>query len=77
MQTLSKLLRMNLSDAGLHAQGNRIPVAPGINVSWKRVGDVIVVSNDPAAGTVPDQTLADTQSYQDLSLIHISEPTRH
>jgi hypothetical protein len=66
MQTLSKLLRMNLPDAGLHAQGNRIPVAPGINVSWKRVGDVIVVSNDPAAGTVPDQTLADTQSYQDF-----------
>ena len=66
MQTLSKLLRMNLPDAGLHAQGNRIPVAPGINVSWRRVGDVIAVSNDPAAGTVPDQTLADTQSYQDF-----------
>ncbi len=66
MQTLSKLLRMNLPDAGLHARGNRIPVAPGINVSWKRVGDVIAVSNDPTAGTVPDQTLADTQSYQDF-----------
>jgi hypothetical protein len=63
MQTIGRLLRMTGQG---HVKGNTLRVAPGIDVGWKRVGDVIVVGNDPAAGTTPDQTLADSQQYQDF-----------
>src|SRR4029079_15538750 len=66
MQTIARLLRTSTAGSGVRVHGNTLEVAPGIEVSWKRVGDVIAVSNDPAAGTPPEQTLADSGSYQDF-----------
>ena len=52
--------------SGAKVHGNSLEIGPGMDVTWKKVGDVIAVGNDPQAGTTPSQTLADNQSYQDF-----------
>jgi hypothetical protein len=64
--TIGRLVRQLAQGNGAKVHGNSLRLAPGMDVTWKKVGDVIAVSNDPQAGSAPDQTLADSQSYQDF-----------
>ena len=66
LATINRLVRTITRAAAAKVHGNSLEVAPGIDVTWKQVGDVIAVGNDPQAGTTPGQTLADSQSYQDF-----------
>ena len=38
-------------------------LAPGVTLTWKRVGDLVVVGNDPTAGTGTGGSLADSERY--------------
>ena len=66
LATINRLVRTFTQGSGAKVHGNSLEIAPGMDVTWKKVGDVIAVGNDPQAGTAPGQTLADSQSYQDF-----------
>jgi Protein of unknown function (DUF3352) len=48
-------------------RGQVVAVSPGVRVGWRRVGDVIAISNDPAAGALQSPGLAGSQSYAALA----------
>ncbi len=66
LATINRLVRTFTQGSGAKVHGNSLEIGPGMDVTWKKVGDVIAVGNDPQAGTPPGQTLADSQSYQDF-----------
>jgi uncharacterized protein DUF3352 len=45
-------------------RGQVANVGPGMTVGWRRVGDVIAISNDPRAGTPRTPTLASSPAFQ-------------
>lgn len=47
--------------------GQRIAVGPGFAVSWRRAGDVIAVSNDPAAGEPQSPSLTQGAGWRSVA----------
>jgi hypothetical protein len=44
-------------------RGQVTQVGPGITVGWRRVGDTIVISNDPSAGAVQSAGLGTSDAF--------------
>jgi hypothetical protein len=62
LKTVEQIARLVDQPRGvLHA--NWVELAPGVAISWKRVGDLIVVGNDPTAGTGAGGSIADSEKY--------------
>ena len=47
----------------MRLHGDAAQLAPGVTLTWKRVGDLVVVGNDPTAGTGTGGSLADSEKY--------------
>lgn len=58
---------------GLHVsalpggRGQVLPIGPGVNITWRRVGGLIAVSNDPAAGRTPAAGLEASSAWHAFS----------
>ena len=61
LATVRQIARlMTQGDGAVRLHGDSAQLAPGITLTWKRVGDLVVVGNDPTAGTGAGGSLADS-----------------
>ena len=44
--------------------GERVTVQPGLAVQWRKAGDVLAISNDPAAGDAQGSSLRDSAAFK-------------
>jgi hypothetical protein len=65
VQKLLKMATKNTSGLGMQNGALVIPQA-NIKVTTERKGDTLVIGNDPAAGTTPDQPLSQSDRYAAL-----------
>jgi Protein of unknown function (DUF3352) len=48
-------------------QGQVLPIGPGVNATWRRIGGLIALSNDPAAGSTPPAALRASSAWRSFA----------
>ncbi len=63
LATVRQIAHLATQGGQVRLHGDAAQLAPGVTLTWKRVGDLVVVGNDPTAGTGTGGSLADSEKY--------------